>query len=221
MSSEKYGVLRAAPSATTPTMQLEIREAPIRNLDQHGDISIAFVVTSVLEAAPLEAVLLEGGRRVPVLRELPAPEPYVKDYDAIPGNHPADWSRCFDVTHWGLLAAYRDARRVGGAVIAFNTADLDLLEGDAQLAVLWDLRVDPQVRGKGVGTALFAAASRWAEARGCRRLKIETQNINVAACRFYAAQGCELGAIVRDAYPELPEEVQLLWYRNLSGQGET
>ncbi len=122
-------------------MPLEIREEPIRNLDRHGDISIAFVVTSVLEVAPVEAVLLEGGRGVPVLRERPAPEPYVKDYDAIPGNHPADWPMYFDVSRWGLLSACGYGRRVGEAVIAFDTPDVDLLEGDARLAVLWDLRV--------------------------------------------------------------------------------
>ena len=43
----------------------------------------------------------------------------------------------------------------------------------------------------------------------------ETQNINVPACRFYAAQGCELRGIHVGAYPEHPEEVQLLWYMDL------
>ena len=43
-------------------------------------------------------------------------------------------------------------------------------------------------------------------------MKIETQNVNIGACRFYAAQGCELRAIHPNASLELPEEVQLLWY---------
>jgi hypothetical protein len=51
--------------------------------------------------------------------------------------------------------------------------------------------------------------------RGCRRLKVETQNTNVPACRLYASQGCTLGAIHRFAYPELPEEIQLLWYKDV------
>jgi hypothetical protein len=44
---------------------------------------------------------------------------------------------------------------------------------------------------------------------------VETQNINVPACRFYAAQGCELRGIHPNTYPELPHEVQLLWYLDL------
>ncbi|MGZ8471829.1 MAG: hypothetical protein ACXWZ7_20745 [Gemmatirosa sp.] len=45
---------------------------------------------------------------------------------------------------------------------------------------------------------------------------METQNVNVAACRFYAHQGCILGAVHRFAYPTLPDEAQLLWYRRLA-----
>ena len=62
---------------------------------------------------------------------------------------------------------------------------------------------------------LFQAAAKWARSRGCRQLKIETQNINVPACKFYASQGCELRTIHPDAYPELPDEIQLLWYLDL------
>ena len=42
-------------------------------------------------------------------------------------------------------------------------------------------------------------------------MKIETQNINVPACRFYARQGCRLSAIVSHAYAEFPDEIQLIW----------
>jgi hypothetical protein len=66
-----------------------------------------------------------------------------------------------------------------------------------------------------VGTVLFQAAERWAASRGARWLKVETQNINVPACRFYARQGCVLGGLHRFAYSSLPDEVQLLWYKEL------
>jgi hypothetical protein len=55
----------------------------------------------------------------------------------------------------------------------------------------------------------------WARARGCLHLKVETQNINMAACRFYEQEGCVLRTVQRGAYPELPEEVQLLWFKDL------
>ena len=104
---------------------------------------------------------------------------------------------------------------MGGAVVAFDTPGLIMLEGRRDLAVLWDIRVDPDHQRRGVGTALFGAAETWSRTRGCRQLKIETQNVNVPACRFYLGQGCVLGGINRFAYREFPEEVQLLWYKDL------
>ena len=67
-----------------------------------------------------------------------------------------------------------------------------MLEGRHDLAVLWDIRVAPSSRRRGVGAALFCAATEWAAATGYQELKVETQNVNVAACRFYGRHGCEL-----------------------------
>jgi GNAT superfamily N-acetyltransferase len=190
---------------------VEIREKPPAWLDEYARIPSAFEVCAVLELSVRNEGL--GGFE---FRERQVSPPFVKDYDAIPGNHPSDWKKRFDLADWGLLAAQVDDHCVGGAVVAFGTHEVHMLEGRNDLAVLWDIRVDPHVRRSGCGSALFAAAARWARARGCRWLKIETQNINVPACRFYARHGCTLGAVHRFAYPELPEEVQLLWYKDLT-----
>ena len=52
--------------------------------------------------------------------------------------------------------------------------------------------------------------------RGCRELKIETPNVNAGACRFWAQQGCVLHRVHRRAYPQFPDEIQLLWYKKLA-----
>ena len=91
-----------------------------------------------------------------------------------------------------------------------------MLDGRDDLAVLWDIRVAPEARRRGVGAALFSRALDWSRARGCSELKIETQNVNVGACRFYERCGCELRAIHQSAYATLPDEMQLLWYRSVS-----
>jgi GNAT superfamily N-acetyltransferase len=192
-------------------MDIEISEEPMAALEEYARIPIAFEVGHVLDVA-----VRDNGFGGFALSERRLEVPYVKDYDAIQGEGPAQWARRFDLSNWGLLAAHLSGRRVGGAVLAFNTAGIMMLEGRSDLAVLWDIRVSVEARGKGVGFSLFRAAEAWATARGCRWLKVETQNINVAACRFYARQGCELGAIHRFAYPELPDEIQLLWYKALS-----
>jgi GNAT superfamily N-acetyltransferase len=159
---------------------IEILDEPLSNLPEHGAIPIAFRVDSVLQALPPE-----GGMGGTTLHEQIVDHPYVKDYDAIKGEGPMRWLGRFDVTNWGLKAAYVDGKRIGGAVIAYDTSNVDLLEHRTDLAVLWDLRVEPMMRRFGVGRSLFSAAEEWARERQCTQLQIETQNINVPACRFY------------------------------------
>ena len=93
-----------------------------------------------------------------------------------------------------------------------------MLQGRKDLAVLWDLRVQPDLRGNGIGTKLFIHAAEWARQRKCKYLKIETQNTNVPACRFYARLGARLGGVDRHGYagcPSIENEVMLLWYYDL------
>jgi GNAT superfamily N-acetyltransferase len=192
-------------------MNLEINEEPISNLSVLERISIAFVVDRVLEPT-----LVENGLIGVVLEERELETPYAKDYDALDGEGPTRWAARFDLTNWALILARSGGSALGGAVIAFDTKNVNMLEGRHDLAVLWDLRVDPEARGKGVGTALFKSAERWAVSHGCTELKVETQNNNVSACRFYQRQGCSLGAVNRFAYPDLPHEIQLIWRKSLS-----
>jgi GNAT superfamily N-acetyltransferase len=191
-------------------MTVRIQQEPPSALAEYAGVPIAFEVRERLVVSVPDAGL--GGLHLTPER---LATPYMKDYDADPDHHPAAWARRFDVARWGVLAARAEEERVGGGVIAWDTSGLELLEGRADLAVLWDLRVAPGWRGRGVGHALFRAAEAWALARGARWLKVETQNVNVAACRFYARQGCVLGAVHRFAYPDRPAEAQLLWYKPL------
>jgi GNAT superfamily N-acetyltransferase len=193
-------------------MNIEVSEVPIASVGELARVSSAFTVDRACEVSAAE-----GGRAF-ILSERAIDAPYVKDYDSIPGDGPTQWARRFDVSRWGFIRAQSSGRLIGGAVIAFGSADITLLEGRQDLAVLWDIRVAPDVRGQGVGSALFEAAAAWAVARRCRQLKIETQDINVAACRFYARHGCVLGSVNRCAYPQLPNEVQLLWYKDLAAR---
>jgi GNAT superfamily N-acetyltransferase len=192
-------------------MNVELSKEPLTFLTELARIPIAFKVDRVFDV-----IVHEGGLGGFTLLERRVDVPYVKDYDAILGEGPTHWASSFDMTNWGLITSRTGGLCVGGAVVALKTAGISMLEGRSDLAVVWDIRVSPERRKQGVGSSLFQAAEAWAAAKGCRQLKVETQNINVGACKFYARQGCVLGAINRFAYPELPNEVQLLWYKNLS-----
>ena len=188
-------------------MIIDTASIPGPHLAEYANVSIAFEVTSVLLAQP-------GTAGTFVLTERPVDQPYVKDYDAL-GERPETWAARFDTSRWGLLLARIEGRCLGGATVALDTSGLDMLEGRNDLAVLWDIRVASADRGQGVGRALFAAAEAWALTRGCRELKVETQNVNVAACRFYAAMDCQLRVVREHAYPDCPGEAQFMFYKTL------
>ena len=192
-------------------MRIEISEEKAPNLQEYAQIRMSFEVREVLDVLTPNDGL--GGF---TLSERKLPVPYLKDYDAI--ESPLHWCRSFDTSNWAFFAARAEGVRVGGAAVAFDTPGLMMFEDRRDIAVLWDVRIAAEARRQGVGAALFKAAEKWAVAQGCRRLKVETQNINVPACRFYARQGCVLGAIHRFAYPEFPNEAQLLWYKDLTGE---
>lgn len=78
----------------------------------------------------------------------------------------------------------------------------------------------PPERRAGIGSALFRAAGNWARTRGCEMARDRNQKVNAAACHFYQEMGCTLGAIDRFAYPGLPGEAQLVWWRGLAGPRE-
>jgi ribosomal protein S18 acetylase RimI-like enzyme len=140
-----------------------------------------------------------------------------KDYDAIPDNDPLNWKLRFVVDGWVFLAAYAARIRIAGAVIVTDPAGIEAVGGRPGHAVLWDLRVSPVMRGLGLGRALLAEAESEAQAAGHRGLDVETQDVNVAACRLYARSGFVLTAIEPDAYPDAPGETRLVWTRELAG----
>lgn len=191
-------------------MTIEFAEEPIAAIPEYARVPIIFTVDRVFGVANCDD---DSGRFA--LSELRIDAPYEKDYDAVAGEGPSQWAVRFDLSNWALFTARFARRIVGGATVAFDTPGLTMLEGRRDLAALWDIRVAPEFRRQGVGSALFERVEVWSKLHGCRQLKIETQNTNVPACRFYERQGCQLRAIHRGVYPDLPEEIQLLWYKDL------
>ena len=188
-------------------MTIHVGEAAVGTLDEYARIPIAFAVTEVLDVV---------GDGPFTLVSRPVAAPFVKDYDAANQESLVSWAQRFHALKHALIVARDDGTCVGGAVVVYDTPDVDMLEGRSDLAVLWDLRILPARRRQGVGSAVFEAAESWAAERGCRELKVETQNINAAACRFYARRGCVLRRVHGHAYAECPDEIQLLWYKKLA-----
>lgn len=190
-------------------MHVTVREEGLSCFPAYGAIPVTFRVDRKVRIVRDEA----GSVRLHVHNE-PLASPFIKDYDVIAGNAPSEWGDRFNLAACGILAARIDDTLVGGAIVAPPALGLVPHPPSGDLATLWDLRVHPATRRAGVGSALFAAALRWATGAGHGGLCVETQDINVAACRFYERQGCVLVSVDPKAYPDLPEEVQLIWIKH-------
>jgi GNAT superfamily N-acetyltransferase len=191
-------------------MKVVIEEIPVSRLTEYARVPIVFQVKSIYQVE-----LRDGGLGGMAMKETPVQEPYLKNYDI--EEKPTDWPGMFDVSRWGFFLALEGTTPVGAAAVAFDTTGVFMLEARRDLAVLWDIRVCPEWRG--VGIPLFRHAAKWSRAHGCTQVKIETQNINVPACRFYQRMGARLGEIHRFGYaanPAVAHEVMLCWYLDLA-----
>src|SRR5204863_5687752 len=103
-------------------MTIDVAEEPMTALAEYARLPIAFPVDQVLDVT----ARAEGGF---ALSPRSLEVPYVKDYDAIDGEGPLHWSRCFDLSNWALFTARVASSKVGGAAVAFDTPGLTMLEG--------------------------------------------------------------------------------------------
>jgi ribosomal protein S18 acetylase RimI-like enzyme len=191
-------------------MTLTIVEEPPTQLVEYAQVPMGFTVAERFDDQALMAL-----RDDATVQGVAVSPPYWKDYDAYLDGHPSEWPRQFDLSRWTILAAFDRTRRVGGAVVIVDDPQIDLLRDCPSCALLWDVRVAPDARRQGVGSALLEAAEERARERGARSLRVETQDVNVPACRFYHAHGFRLERTTHGAYAELPNEVQLLWRKAL------
>jgi GNAT superfamily N-acetyltransferase len=188
-----------------PRSGFEIREVSFGEMAAYATIPNAFETQSVFDV-----VANDGGYQ---LGERSLPHPFRKDYDLV--ESPKGWYQFIDAATWTMIGAFDGDVWVGGAIGASDAQGVEMLEGRTDLVVVWDLRVLPGARRHGVGSALFRGIEQWARDRDRRELKVETQNTNPAACRFYAQQGCTLKEANHRAYPAFPDEVQLIWTKML------
>jgi GNAT superfamily N-acetyltransferase len=191
-------------------MTIEIVEIAPSRLLEYATVPSRFEVKSILRP-----ILLDNGLGGILLEETPIEKPYFKDYDSY-GEIPTDWPHKFDVSNWGFFLAMVEKRPVGAASVAFDTTGVFMLEARKDLSVLWDIRVRPDARGAGI--PLLRNAANWSREHGCTQMKIETQNVNVSACRFYQRMGARLGEIHCHGYAAVPavaHEVMLNWYLDL------
>lgn len=185
-------------------IRIEIEKPNKEIMKSYSKLSIAFHVESEYRLKKIDKGL--SG----LLLEEVSVTPYHKNYDCEDDN-PSLLMDQFDLSNWTVISAYDGEKRVGGALLAFNTKEINMLEGREDLTVLWDIRIDEEYRNRGIGHQLLNTCKKKAKELNCNRIKIETQNNNVEACKFYVNQGAELTSFKEHCYKDFPDEIQFIW----------
>jgi ribosomal protein S18 acetylase RimI-like enzyme len=82
-------------------------------------------------------------------------------------------------------------------------------------AYIFELLVDIDYRGRGIGRKLMDQAKKWAKARNLAGLMLETQSNNVQASKFYEQYGFVIGGFDKYLYsgdPTVKNETAIFWY---------
>lgn len=81
-------------------------------------------------------------------------------------------------------------------------------------AWIWNIMLDVQVRGQGLGRIMIQRTVAWAQDKKIRAILLETQSNNPAACHFYAKMGFRLIGVNDLFYTNhdiSDQEVALFW----------
>ncbi|MGZ9226837.1 MAG: GNAT family N-acetyltransferase [Anaerolineales bacterium] len=174
-------------------MQITIREIDENSIQHVDQCDSSFTIHSKL------VLSAENGRISYTVLDIP---PYGKQYQP----DEVDYSEYISNPDKTIFLAYVDNEPAG---------QIRIRKYWNGYAYIDDFAVDAQHRRHGIGGALMQRAMEWAKDKGFPGIMLETQNNNVAACRFYESCGFELGGFDVYLYKGLnraTDEIALYWY---------
>lgn len=127
-------------------------------------------------------------------------EPYHKQYDrdSIDDSYIHDKNKA-------VYFYYEEEQCLGQIRLFANWNGYGLIE---------EIMVSKGSRNRGIGTALLNQAAAWAKENNLIGLMLETQDVNLLACRFYASHNFIIGAVDTMLYSKFPtaHEKAVIWY---------
>lgn len=175
-------------------MQIEIKQINQENQFDFGTCDASFTVDSRL------ILTIAHGKIVYTIREVVPP--YIKSH----GPRRTDFAEYADANDRMIFLAYVDHQIAG---------EVRITEPWNKYALIDDLVVAPKYRGQGVGRQLIQQCITWAREKRFPGVTLETQDINVPACRLYKSCGFELCGFDTHLYRALhpgTDEIVLYWY---------
>ena len=123
-------------------------------------------------------------------------------------NFRRDESGYIDSPSGAVFMAVQDGRCVGHIRVRAHFFDMGYVE---------EFAVEPEMRRQGVGKCLMDAARDWCLSENMKRMKLETQDNNVQACRFYTRYGFRLCGADSHKYDgsRFEDETALYFYMEL------
>ncbi|MDP5273531.1 GNAT family N-acetyltransferase [Chengkuizengella axinellae] len=176
-------------------MDIVIRELMAEDQHIKIDLDNSFVVDSVAVVSCIEQLFSYTVKEVPT---------YIKEYpeDTII----KDYSEFIDNPKQIIYLAFLGEKVVGQII---------LKKSWNHYAYIDYIIVDSQYRRDGIGQKLIEQAKYWARTGGMPGISLETQNINVKACKFYDRCGFKIGGIDNYLYKGLDQqskEIAIYWY---------
>lgn len=107
-----------------------------------------------------------------------------------------------------FIGAYDSEKCVGLAIMQ---------EGFLKYMYLYDLKVNQNCQGQGVGAALIEKAKDVAREKGYRGIYAQGQDNNLSACLFYLKRGFRIGGLDTDVYKGTSQEgkADILFYQDI------
>jgi ribosomal protein S18 acetylase RimI-like enzyme len=174
-------------------MQITIHEITQDNQLDFGRCDSSLVVNSKL------VVNAEGGRINYTIVDVPS---HTKEYRM----YRTDFAEYKDDPTKIVFLAYINDEIAG---------QVKVTEHWNRYALIDDFAVDRKYRRQGVGRALIYQCIKWARKRKFPGITLETQNINVPACKLYESCRFELRGFdtyLYKAIDPITDEVALYWY---------
>lgn len=182
-----------------------IRAMQPEDIPHLAEIRPGFTSNSVLRVEKTGEGIEVGWRLVETKLDIPFEKGHSYDFD----------------THEQHNIAQRLAKPDSLEEVVVNTATgkiagvLDVaIEEWRRVAWIWNIMLDIETRGRGIGRKLIEHTIDWALQRHLRAVMLETQTNNVPACKFYAQMGFQLVGINDAFYTNHDverDEIALFW----------
>ncbi len=187
------------------TSRFLIRPMRLEDIPRLTEIRPSFISHTYLDVERSGAGFLINWRLI----EKPLDEPFVKGtaYDFTLDERKSIQARLLQRDALEEIVEDRQTGRIVGI--------LDMAVEDwRSVAWIWNLMLDEDVRGQGLGRELVAHSIVWTKRRKLRAIMLETQTNNVPACKFYTKVGFQLTGINETFYTNKDHqrrEIALFW----------